>query len=138
MNVDSIRNGVVIDHITPGRGMQIYRFLGLDKLTCPIALITNAASRRMGAKDIIKVDIDLPLELDALGYIDPDVTVNIIEDGVLTRKYHPGLPLEIVDIVKCKNPRCITSTEQDLPHVFQLTDKENKVYRCLYCETKPN
>ena len=136
MNVDSIRNGVVIDHITPGRGMQIYRFLGLDKLSCPIALITNAASRRMGAKDIIKVDIDLPLELDALGYIDPDVTVNIIEDGVLTRKYHPGLPLEIVDIVKCKNPRCITSTEQELSHVFRLTDTESRTYRCIYCESK--
>ena len=136
MNVDSIRNGVVIDHITPGKGMYIYRFLGLDKLSCPIALITTAASRRMGAKDIIKVDIDLPLDLDALGYIDPDVTVNIIEDGVLTRKYHPGLPLEIVDIVKCKNPRCITSTEQELSHVFRLTDAESRTYRCIYCESK--
>ena len=136
MNVDSIRNGVVIDHITPGRGMQIYRFLGLDKLTCPIALITNAASRRMGAKDIIKVDIDLPLELDALGYIDPDVTVNIIENGILTRKYHPGLPTEIRDIIKCKNPRCITSTEQELAHVFHLTDPETRTYRCIYCESK--
>ena len=136
MNVDSIRNGVVIDHITPGRGMQIYRFLGLDKLTCPIALITNAASRRMGAKDIIKVDIDLPLELDALGYIDPDVTVNIIEDGVLTRKYHPGLPLELVNIVKCKNPRCITTTEQELAHIFRLTDEKKRVYRCIYCESE--
>ena len=136
MNVDSIRNGVVIDHITPGKGMHIYRFLGLDKLACPIALITNAASRHMGAKDIIKVDIDLPLDLDALGYIDPDVTVNIIEDGVLTRKYHPGLPLEIKDIVKCKNPRCITSTEQELSHVFRLTDAESHTYRCIYCESK--
>ncbi|MBQ9736546.1 MAG: aspartate carbamoyltransferase regulatory subunit [Clostridia bacterium] len=136
MKVDSIRNGVVIDHITPGRGMAIYRFLGLDRLNCPIAIIMNAASRRMGAKDIIKVDVDLPLELDALGYIDPDVTVNVIENGILTRKYHPGLPEEIVDIVKCKNPRCITTTEQELPHVFRLTDKENRTYRCIYCESK--
>ena len=136
MNIDSIRNGVVIDHITPGRGMQIYRFLGLEKLNCPVAIIMNAASRRMGAKDIIKVDVDLPLELDALGYIDPDVTVNIIEGGLLTRKYHPGLPEELVDIVKCKNPRCITTTEQELPHVFRLTDKEARTYRCIYCESK--
>lgn len=136
MNVDSIRNGVVIDHITAGKGMLLYRFLGLDKLNCPIAIIMNAASRRMGAKDIIKVDVDLPLELDALGYIDPDVTVNIIENGILTRKYHPGLPEEIVDIVKCKNPRCITSTEQELPHVFRLTDRETHTYRCIYCESK--
>lgn len=136
MKVDSIRNGVVIDHITPGRGMQIYHFLGLDKLDCPIAIIMNAASRRMGKKDIIKVDIDLPLSLDALGYIDPDVTVNMIEDGALTRKYHPGLPPELVDIVKCKNPRCITTTEQELPHIFRLTDKEKRVYRCIYCEAQ--
>ena len=136
MNIDGIVSGVVIDHITPGRGMLVYRFLGLDKLNCPVAIIMNAASRRMGAKDIIKVDIDLPLELDALGYIDPDVTVNIIENGILTRKYHPGLPEEIVDIVKCKNPRCITSTEQELSHVFKLTDREHSVYRCIYCESK--
>ena len=136
MNVDSIRNGVVIDHITPGRGMLVYRFLGLDKLNCPVAIIMNAASRRMGAKDIIKVDIDLPLSLDALGYIDPDVTVNIIENGLLTRKYHPGLPREIVDIVKCKNPRCITSTEQELPHIFKLVNPAKREYRCIYCETK--
>ena len=136
MKVDSIRNGVVIDHITPGRGMAIYSFLGLDRLNCPIAIIMNAASKRMGAKDIIKVDVDLPLELDALGYIDPDVTVNIIENGILTQKYHPGLPEEIVDIVKCKNPRCITTTEQELSHVFRLTDKETRTYRCIYCESK--
>ena len=136
MNVDSIRNGVVIDHITPGRGMLVYRFLGLDKLNCPVAIIMNAASRRMGAKDIIKVDIDLPLSLDALGYIEPDATVNVIKNGLLTRKYHPGLPREIVDIVKCKNPRCITSTEQELPHVFRLTDEKTRTYRCIYCESK--
>ncbi len=136
MKVDSIRNGVVIDHIKPGRGMSVYHFLGLDRLSSPIAIIMRAASRRMGEKDIIKVDIDLPLDLSALGYIDPDVTVNIIEDGTLTRKYHPGLPEEIKDIVQCKNPRCITSTEQELPHVFRLTDRESRTYRCIYCESK--
>ena len=136
MIIGTIVDGVVIDHITAGRGMLVYRFLELDKLNCPIAIIMNAASRRMGAKDIIKVDIDLPLELDALGYIDPDVTVNIIENGILTRKYHPGLPEEIQDIIKCKNPRCITSTEQELAHVFRLTDPETRTYRCIYCESK--
>ena len=136
MKVDSIKNGVVIDHITAGKGMDVYHFLGLDRLDCPIAIIRHAASRRMGIKDIIKVDIELPLDLSALGYIDPDVTVNIIEEGILTRKYHPGLPEEIVNIVKCKNPRCITTTEQELSHVFRLTDRENRTYRCIYCESK--
>lgn len=136
MKVDSIKNGVVIDHITRGKGMEIYRFLGLDSLSCPIAIIMGASSRRMGQKDIIKVDTEIPLELDALGYIDPDVTVNIIEEGLLTKKYHPGLPEELVDIVKCKNPRCITTTEQELSHVFRLTDRETRTYRCIYCESK--
>lgn len=136
MNVDEIKNGVVIDHIKAGGAMDIYHFLGLDKLDCTVAIIKNAQSRRMGKKDIIKVDTDIEIELSVLGYIDHDLTVNIIKDGVRVKKYHPELPLEIVDIVKCKNPRCITSTEQELPHVFKLTDKENSVYRCIYCESK--
>lgn len=136
MNVDEIKNGVVIDHIKPGGAMAIYQFLGLDRLDCTVAIIKNAQSRRMGKKDIIKVDTDIELELSVLGYIDHDLTVNVIKDGVKVRKYHPELPLEIVDIVKCKNPRCITSTEQELPHVFKLTDRENSVYRCIYCESK--
>ena len=133
MNVDSIRNGVVIDHITPGKGMLVYRFLGLDKLNCPIAIIMNAASRRMGAKDIIKVDTEIPLELDALGYIDPDVTVNIIEEGLLTKKYHPGLPEELVDIVKCKNPRCILNHEQGIPAAEIISASDGSA-QCAYCE----
>ena len=136
MNVDEIKNGVVIDHIRPGGAMAIYHFLGLDKLDCTVAIIKNAQSRRMGKKDIIKVDTDIELELSVLGYIDHNLTVNVIKDGVKVRKYHPELPLEIVDIVKCKNPRCITSTEQELPHVFKLTDRENRDYRFIYCESK--
>ena len=136
MTVDEIKNGVVIDHIKAGQAMEIYKFLGLDKFDCTVAIIKNAQSRRMGKKDIIKVDTDIELDLSVLGYIDHNLTVNVIKDGVKVRKYHPELPLEIVDIVKCKNPRCITSTEQELPHVFKLTDRENSVYRCIYCESK--
>lgn len=136
MNVDEIKNGFVIDHIKAGQGMEIYRFLGLERLDCPIAIIKNAYSRRLGRKDIIKVDTDETLDLSALGYIDPDVTVNVIKNGVKVDKYHPGLPLEIVNIVPCKNPRCITSTEQELPHVFKLTDPQTRTYRCIYCESR--
>ena len=136
MNVDEIKNGFVIDHIKAGQGMEIYRFLGLEHLDCPIAIIKNAVSGRMGKKDIIKVDTEAPLDLSVLGYIDPDVTVNVIKNGVKVEKYHPELPAEIVNIVKCKNPRCITSTEQELPHVFKLTDSETRTYRCIYCESR--
>ena len=122
MTVDSIKNGFVIDHIKPGNGMKIYKLLGLESLNCPIALIQNAVSDSMGAKDII-------------GYVDPDVTVNVIKDSKIVDKYHPGLPRELVNIVKCKNPRCITTTEQELDHVFRLTDESKRVYRCIYCET---
>lgn len=137
MNVDEIKNGFVIDHIKAGKGMEIYRLLGLEQLDCPIAIIKNAPSRRVGKKDIIKVDAtNAEIDLSVLGYIDPDVTVNVIKDGVNVRKYHPELPLEIANIIKCKNPRCITSTEQELPHVFKLTDRETRTYRCIYCESK--
>ena len=136
MNVDEIKNGFVIDHIKAGQGMEIYRFLGLEHLDCPIAIIKNAYSKRMGRKDIIKVDTDSELDLSALGYIDPDVTVNVIKDGIKVKKYHPELPLEIVNIVPCKNPRCITSTEQELAHVFKLTDPDTRTYRCIYCESR--
>ena len=136
MTVDSVKNGIVIDHITSGRAMDIYNMLNLDKLDCTVAIIKNAQSRRMGKKDIIKIDSEVVPDLSVLGYIDHNLTVNIIKDGANVSKYHPELPLEIVDIVKCKNPRCITSTEQELPHVFKLTDRENSVYRCIYCESK--
>lgn len=136
MNIDSIKNGIVIDHITAGKGMTIYRLLDLDKLDCSIAIIKNVNSRKLGKKDIIKVDSDINIDIDALGYIDPGVTVNVIKDGVLVDKKNISLPEKITNVIFCKNPRCITTTEQELPHVFRLTDKDNKVYRCIYCETK--
>ena len=136
MNIDSIRNGVVIDHITAGGGMKLYDLLGLDKLDCPVALINNVASRKRGKKDIIKIDADINVDLDIIGYVDPDATVNIIRDGVLVEKRTMQLPEMLTNVIECKNPRCITSCEQDLAHVFKLTDREQKIYRCLYCETK--
>ncbi len=136
MQIDKIENGIVIDHIKAGQGMELYRILGLDALDCQVALIKNAESGKMGKKDIIKVDQMIDVNLDAIGYIDPDITVNIIKDGKRKKVEHIGPPDEIVDIIKCKNPRCITTTEQELPHVFRLTDRENRVYRCIYCESK--
>lgn len=136
MNIDSIKNGIVIDHITAGRGMEIYRLLGLGDLDCPVAIIKNVASRKMGKKDIIKVDADLHLDMDILGYVDPGVTVNVIRDGKLVEKKQIALPARLTGVIRCKNPRCISSTEQELPHIFKLTDPEKRVYRCLYCETK--
>lgn len=134
MNIDSIQNGVVLDHIQAGKSMDIYRYLHLDQLDCSVAIIKNVRSGRMGKKDIIKIDRALDVDLDALGYIDPDITINVIVDGVLAEKRHPELPETITNIIKCKNPRCITTTEQELPQVFKLTDREHRVYRCLYCE----
>jgi len=136
MNIDSINNGIVIDHIRAGQAMKIYDFLDLGALDCAVAIIKNAASSKMGKKDIIKIDSELNVDLNALGYIDPSITINIIKDGVRVRKYHPELPLTITNIIRCKNPRCITSTEQELPHVFRLTDREKDEYRCIYCESK--
>ncbi len=135
MTVDSIKNGFVIDHIKQGNGMKIYTLLGLENLRCPVAIIQNALSHSMGVKDIIKIDADVSLDTTILGYVDPDVTVNVIKDSKIVEKYHPELPRELVNIVKCKNPRCITSTEQELDHVFRLTDENKRVYRCIYCET---
>ena len=136
MNIDSIRNGIVIDHITAGRGMEIYRLLGLDKLDCSIAIIKNVHSTKMGKKDIIKIDEDIELDMNVLGYVDPGVTIDIIKDGKLVEKKRATLPREIKNVIFCKNPRCITSTEQELPHIFKLTDEQNRVFRCIYCETK--
>ena len=138
MNIDTIKNGIVIDHIKAGQGMRIYDFLDLDKLDCSVAIIKNASSRKLGKKDIIKIDSSLDVDLNALGYIDPDITINIIKDSVRVKKYHPELPDTITNIIRCKNPRCITSTEQELPHVFKLIDREKDEYRCIYCESKAN
>ena len=136
MNIDSIRNGIVIDHITAGRGMELYHLLGLDKLDCSIAIIKNVHSNKMGKKDIIKIDEDIELDMNVLGYVDPGVTIDIIKDSKLVEKKRATLPREIKNVIFCKNPRCITSTEQELPHIFKLTDEQNRVFRCIYCETK--
>ncbi len=136
MNIDSIKNGIVIDHITAGKGMTIYNTLGLNELDCSIAIIKNVSSRKMGKKDIIKIDSEICVNMDALGYVDPGVTVNIIVDGQRIEKMKTSLPARITNVIFCKNPRCITGTEQELSHVFNLTDKENRIYRCMYCETK--
>ncbi len=136
MNIDSIKNGIVIDHIPAGRGMKLYELLGLGRLDCPVAIIKNAASSQMGRKDIIKIDADIEVNLDIIGYVAPNVTINIIRGGELVEKKSIGLPETLVDVIKCKNPRCITSTEQEIKHVFRLDDPEKRVYRCAYCDTK--
>ena len=136
MNIDSIQNGIVIDHITAGKGMKLYELLHLDELDCSVAIIKNVVSRKMGKKDIIKIDADIPVNIDVIGYIDPGATVNIIKDGVRSDKLTIQLPAILTNVIRCKNPRCITTTEQELDHVFRLTDKENQIYRCVYCETK--
>ena len=138
MNIDSIKNGYVIDHIKAGNGMKIYNLLNLDELDCGVAIIKNVKSNKMDKKDIIKIDEDITLNTEVLGYIDPDITINIVKDSQIIKKYHPELPNKIVNTVKCKNPRCITTIEQELDQVFILTDKENRVYRCKYCESKAN
>ena len=136
MHIDSIRNGLVIDHISAGKGMKIYELLGLGALDCTVAIIKNSSSRKMGKKDIIKIDAEIDVDLDILGYVDPGITINVIKNGELVEKKTVDLPETLTNVIQCKNPRCITSTEQELKHVFKLTDRENRVYRCLYCETK--
>ena len=136
INIDSIKNGIVIDHIQAKKGLEIYEALHLDELECSVAIITNARSEKMGKKDIIKIDKKIDFDFNILGYIDPNITINIIENEERTKKYHVELPEKVVNIIKCKNPRCITSTEQELDHIFILTDKEERTYRCKYCETK--
>ncbi len=136
MNIDSIKDGIVIDHITAGNAMRIYNLLGFDQLDCSIAIIKNVSSKKTGKKDIIKIDSNIDINLEALGFIDPGVTVDVIRDSVLVDKYHVDLPETLHDVLTCKNPRCITSCEQELPQVFVLTDKKNRVYRCRYCEAK--
>lgn len=136
MNIEPIVNGVVIDHITAGQGMRLYELLGLDKLDCSVAVIKNAMGKRGLRKDIIKIDQEIDLDLDVIGYADPGVTVNFIKDGRVAEKRTIDMPEKLVDVIKCRNPRCITGTEQELRHIFILTDRKNKVYRCMYCETQ--
>lgn len=134
MNIDSIKNGYVIDHIKAGRGMQVYNQLRLNELDCQVAIITNAKSQKSGTKDIIKIDKDISIDLDVLGFIDHNITVNVVKDDCIIEKRKLSLPEKIVNVAKCNNPRCITSVEKDLDQIFILTDKENEVYRCKYCE----
>ena len=136
MNIDSISNGYVLDHIKAGASMEIYRLLGLDKLDCSVAIIKNAKSTKLGRKDIIKIDALIDLDLDVLGYVDPDITVSIIKDGVQVEKKHPQLPKKLVNVLRCKNPRCITTTEPHLPAEFVLSDPEKHTYRCAYCDSE--
>ena len=138
MNIDSITNGFVIDHITAGRSMRIYDLLGLDNLDCSVAIIKNVSSKKLGKKDIIKIDADIELDFDVIGYVDPGITINVIRNCERVEKLCVELPEMLTNVIKCKNPRCITTTEQEINHIFKLTDRENGVYRCLYCETKAN
>ena len=136
MNVDSVERGLVIDHIEAGRSMEIYKVLGLDKLDCCVAIIKNARSGKTGRKDIMKIEDRIDLDLDALGFIDPNITVNIIDGGKIVEKKRLKLPAAVTDIIHCTNPRCITSIEQGLHQIFVLTDRDKRVYRCKYCEEK--
>lgn len=136
MNIGQIKNGIVIDHIKAGNSMKIYDLLGLDKIDdCQIAIIKNAESSKMGRKDILKIDRIIDIDFDILGYIDPDVTVNIIKNGEISERVNIKLPEKIVNVIKCKNPRCITTTEQELPQIFILSDQKKRKYRCFYCES---
>lgn len=136
MNIDGVKNGIVLDHIQAGKSMEIYELLGLAKLNNSVAIIQNVNSEKYGKKDIIKVDQLLHLDLDVLGYIDSNITVNIVKDGKLSHKKHLALPETLHNVIKCKNPRCITSVEQEIVHTFKLVDPEKKVYRCAYCDAE--
>ena len=135
MNIDSIQNGAVPDHIQSGKSMDIYKYLHLDQLDCSVAIIKNVRSDHMGRKDIIKIDSPMDVDLDVLGYIDSNITVNIIRDGKLVEKKHLELPKKLVNIIHCKNPRCITVAEPQLDAIFLLSDPAKHTYRCAYCET---
>ena len=136
MIIGQIKDGIVLDHITAGRGAEIYRVLGLSDLNCTVAMIERAESPKMGHKDIIKIGQVLDIDFNVLGYIDPNITVNIIRDGKVAERRKLTLPEKIFGVLKCKNPRCITSVEQELVHEFKLTDSKNQVYRCVYCDQK--
>ncbi len=136
MILSPIDNGIVLDHIKPGGGIELYNILKLDELKCQVALILNANSVKMGKKDIIKIAEPIDLDLDVLGYIDSGITVNVVKDGKVVKRTHLEPPEFVKEVIKCKNPRCITTTEQELTHMFKLTDREKKIYRCMYCESK--
>ena len=136
MIIDSIQNGIVIDHITAGKAMELYNILGLDKLDCTVAILKNVTSGKLGRKDIIKIDQLIDLDFDVLGYVDPNITVNIVKDGKMVDKKHMALPERLTNVIQCKNPRCITSIERGVPQRFRLANPERRVYRCEYCDTE--
>ncbi|MBQ6206015.1 MAG: aspartate carbamoyltransferase regulatory subunit [Oscillospiraceae bacterium] len=135
MNIDNVQNGVVLDHIQAGKSMAIYRYLHLDALDCPVAMIQNARSAHMGKKDIIKIDTPMEIDLDVLGYLDANITVNVIRDGKLAEKKRVELPQKLVNVIRCRNPRCITTAEEQLDAIFLLSDPARHTYRCAYCDT---
>ena len=134
MKIDSIQNGIVLDHISAGKALRVYEDLELSKLDCSIAILQNVKSNKMVKKDILKIDKEYDINLDVLGYIDPNITVSIIKDGQTIEKKKLALPRVLTNVKKCKNPRCITTVEQGIPQVFKLTDEEHRIYRCIYCE----
>lgn len=136
MNVDGVRNGIVLDHIAAGKSMEIYRLLNLDRLSCSVAVLQNVPSKKYGTKDIIKIDEIIDVNLDIIGYIDPNITVNIVRNNELVSKKHLSLPEKLDNVIFCKNPRCITSTEQEIVHSFRLADAEKRIYRCVYCDAE--
>lgn len=136
MNVDGVKNGIVLDHIAAGKSMEIYRLLNLERMSCSVAVLQNVPSRKYGTKDIIKIDEMIDVNLDIIGYIDPNITVNIVKNNELVSKQHLSLPEKLDNVIFCKNPRCITSTEQEIVHSFRLTDPEKRIYRCVYCDAE--
>ncbi|MBQ2960057.1 MAG: aspartate carbamoyltransferase regulatory subunit [Oscillospiraceae bacterium] len=136
MTIDSIRNGVVIDHIPAGKALEIYHHLHMEKLGCSVAILTNVYSEKLGRKDIIKIDEDIELNWDVIGYLAPACTVNIIREGQSVEKRRIKLATQLTNVIFCRNPRCITTIEQELPHVFKLVDEKKGLYRCIYCESK--
>ncbi|MCI5500669.1 MAG: aspartate carbamoyltransferase regulatory subunit [Lachnospiraceae bacterium] len=136
LNISGLDQGIVIDHIQAGGAMKIYEYLNLEKMDCQVAIIKNAKSNKMGKKDIIKIEGPLDIDLNVLGVLDHNITINIIKNNKIVGKHTLELPETVTNIIKCKNPRCITSIEQELPHRFKLTDKKNRIYRCVYCESK--
>ena len=136
LSVGRISEGFVLDHIQAGKSMEIYKYLNLDKLDCTVAIIKNARSEAMGLKDIIKIDDEIDIDLDVVGFVDPGTTVNIIKDGVVVEKKRLELPERLVNVIRCKNPRCITTVEPSLDQVFRLTDRNRRIYRCIYCDAE--
>ena len=135
MNIDGVKNGIVLDHIKAGKSMMAYKLLGLDKVKSCVAIIQNADSSKYGKKDIIKIDADIPIDYDLIGYISPNITVNVVKDRELVKKFKPAPPTILTDVLECRNPRCITSVERGIPQKFRLVDKDARSYRCVYCDT---